>query len=131
MSNDFGVTSGHVEYSNIRFYSDTRHMVIFEAPKYRPEFDQFYYERPVYDPEAPHRTRLFLSEEAYKTIRRMELKGMLSILHHANVINGYLVDDTPKSWFMKRTNPPGTGGRRLIYISTLSAVLFRPGRRLF
>lgn len=80
MSNDFGITSGHVEYSNIRFYSDTRHMVIFEAPKYRPEFDQFYYERPVYDPEAPHRTRLFLSDDGYKTIRRMELKGMLSIL---------------------------------------------------
>lgn len=104
MSNDFGVTSGHVEYSNIRFYSDTRHMVIFEAPKYRPEFDQFYYERPVYDPEAPHRTRLFLSDDGYKTIRRMELKGMLSILHHANVINGYLVDDKrPKKKKQKRT----------------------------
>ncbi len=105
MSNDFGVTSGHVEYSNIRFYSDTRHMVIFEAPKYRPEFDQFYYERPVYDPDAPHRTRLFLSEEAYKNVRRMEMKGMLSILHHANVINGYLVDDKkPKKKKQKRTN---------------------------
>lgn len=104
MSNDFGITSGHAEYSNIRFCSDTRHMVIFEALKYRPEFDQFHYERPVYDPEAPHRTRLFLSDDGYKTIRRMELKGMLSILHHANVINGYLVDDKrPKKKKQKRT----------------------------
>ena len=92
MTNDFGVTAGHVEYSNQRFYGDVRHMVIFEAPRYTPEFAQFNYERPVYCNIEPHRARLFLSKEGYKTIRRMELQGMLTILHHANVINGYLVD---------------------------------------
>ena len=92
MTNDFGVTAGHVEYSNRRFDSGIRHMVIFEAPRYTPEFDQFDYERSVYCNGEPHRARLFLSKEGYKAIRRMELQGMLTILHHANVINGYLVD---------------------------------------
>ena len=53
----------------------------------------FDYERPVYDRNEPYRARLYLSEEEFKTIRRMELSGVLHILHHANVVGGYLVDD--------------------------------------
>lgn len=93
MTSDFGVTSGHIEYSNRRFYDDTHHMAIIEVQKHIAELDEFQYELPVYAPDCSYRARLFLSDEGYKTIRRMELKGMLTILHHANVINGYLVDD--------------------------------------
>ena len=31
MTSDFGVTAGHVEYSNRRFDFDTRHMVVIEV----------------------------------------------------------------------------------------------------
>ena len=31
MTSDFGVTAGHVEYSNRRFDFDTRHMVLIEV----------------------------------------------------------------------------------------------------
>lgn len=31
MTSDFGVTAGHVEYSNRRFDFDTRHMVMIEV----------------------------------------------------------------------------------------------------
>ena len=33
MTSDFGVTAGHVEYSNRRFDFDTRHMVMIEVYK--------------------------------------------------------------------------------------------------
>ena len=93
MTSDFGVTAGHVEYSNRRFDFDTRHMVMIEVYRHTAALDQFDYERPVYYRNEPYRARLYLSEEEFKTIRRMELSGVLHILHHANVINGYLVDD--------------------------------------
>ena len=41
-------------------------------------------------PDIP---RLYLSEDEFKTVRRMELNGILRTLHHANVVGGYLVDD--------------------------------------
>lgn len=104
MTSDFGVTSGHIEYSNRRFDTDTRHMAIIEVPKHIAELDKFQYELPVYAPDCSYRARLFLSEEEFKTIRRMDLKGMLTILHHANVINGYLVDNRkPKRKNKRRT----------------------------
>lgn len=93
MCNDFGVTAGHGEYSNIRFLDQTRHMVIFQTDTYFPELAQFSYELPVCDPAYSHRARLYLTDAGYKTIRKMEAEGRLAILHHANVINGYLVDD--------------------------------------
>ena len=103
MSNDFGVTAGHVEYSNIRFLDQTRHMVIFQADTYFTELEPFHYERPVCDPACSHRARLYLTDAGYKTIRKMEAEGRLTILHHANVINGYLVDDRKP----KRKQPKG------------------------
>lgn len=68
-------------------------MVIIEVSKHTTLLDAFGYERPVYDPHQPYRARLYLSNEGYKAIRRMETDGMLHILHHANVVGGYLVDD--------------------------------------
>lgn len=93
MTSDFGVTAGHVEYSNRRFGFDTRHMVVIEVYRHTAALDQFDYELPVYDRNEPYRARLYLSEDEFKTIRRMELNGVLRILHHANVVGGYLVDD--------------------------------------
>lgn len=93
MNSDFGVSAGHVEYSNSRFDTETHHMVIIEVPRHTTLLDAFGYERPVYAPNQPYRARLYLSDEGYKAIRRMETDRMLHILHHANVVGGYLVDD--------------------------------------
>lgn len=93
MTNDFSVSAGHSEYSNRRFDSDTQHMVIIEVSKHITALNEFHYERPIYDRDHPYRARLFLTEDGFKTIRRLERKGMLTILHHANVVGGYLVDD--------------------------------------
>lgn len=93
MTSDFGVTAGHVEYSNCRFDFDTRHMVMIEVYRHTEALEQFDYELPVYDRNEPYRARLYLSEDEFKTVRRMELNGTLRILHHANVVGGYLVDD--------------------------------------
>ena len=93
MTSDFGVTAGHVEYSNRRFDFDTRHMVMIEVYRHTAALDQFDYELPVYDRNDSYRARLFLTDEEYKAVRRMELNGVLRILHHANVVGGYLVDD--------------------------------------
>lgn len=93
MTSDFGVTAGHVEYSNRRFDFDTRHMVMIEVYRHSAALDRFDYERPVYDRNDSYRARLFLTDEEYKAVRRMELNGILRILHHANVVGGYLVDD--------------------------------------
>ena len=89
MTSDFGVTAGHVEYSNRRFDFDTRHMVMIEVYRHTETLEQFDYELPVYDRNEPYRARLFLTDEEYKSIRRMELNGVLRILHHANVVGGY------------------------------------------
>ena len=93
MTSDFGVTAGHVEYSNRRFDFDTRHMVMIEVYRHTEALDRFDYERPVYDRNDSYRARLYLSEDEFKTVRRMELNGILRTLHHANVVGGYLVDD--------------------------------------
>ena len=93
MTSDFGVTAGHVEYSNRRFDFDTRHMVMIEVYRHTAALDQFDYELPGYDRDDSYRARLFLTDEEYKSIRRMELNGVLRILHHANVVGGGLVDD--------------------------------------
>lgn len=93
MTSDFGVTAGHVEYSNRRFDFDTRHMVMIEVYRHTETLEQFDYELPVYDRNDSYRARLFLTDEEYKAVRRMELNGVLRILHHANVVGGYLVDD--------------------------------------
>ena len=93
MSSDFGVTAGHVEYSNRRFDFDTRHMVMIEVYRHTAALDQFDYELPVYDRNDSYRARLFLTDEESNAVRRMELNGVLRILHHANVVGGYLVDD--------------------------------------
>ena len=88
MTSDFGVTAGHVEYSNRRFDFETRHMVMIEVYRHTETLEQFDYELPVYDRNEPYRARLFLTDEEFKTIRRMELNGVLRILHHANVVGG-------------------------------------------
>ena len=93
MTSDFGVTAGHVEYSNRRFDFDTRHMVMIEVYRHTEALEQFDYELPVYGRNEPYRARLYLSEDEFKTVRRMELNGILRTLHHANVVGGYLVDD--------------------------------------
>ena len=46
MTSDFGVTVGHVEYSNRRFDFDTRHMVMIEVYRHSAALDRFDYERP-------------------------------------------------------------------------------------
>ena len=93
MTSDFGVTAGHVEYSNRRFDYDTRHMVMSDGYRHTAARDQFDYELPGYERNDSYRARLFLTDEEYKAVRRMELNGVLRILHHANVVGGYLVDD--------------------------------------
>lgn len=40
-----------------------------------------------------YRVRLFLTDAEYRNIRRWAAADKVRILHHANVINGYLVDD--------------------------------------
>ena len=77
MTSDFGVTAGHVEYSNRRFDFDTRHMVMIEVYRHTEALEQFDYELPVYDRNEPYRARLYLSEDEFKTVRRMELNGIL------------------------------------------------------
>lgn len=76
MTSDFGVTAGHVEYSNRRFDFDTRHMVMIEVYRHSAALDRFDYERPVYDRNDSYRARLFLTDEEYKAVRRMELNGI-------------------------------------------------------
>lgn len=71
MTSDFGVTAGHVEYSNRRFDFDTRHMVMIEVYRHTETLEQFDYELPVYDRNDSYRARLFLTDEEYKSIRRM------------------------------------------------------------
>ena len=93
MTADFGVSCGHTEYSNIRFEDGTRHMVIFEAAHNLPELEEFRLELPIPYRDMPYRVRLFLTDAEYKTIRLWAAAGKVRILHHANVINGYLVDD--------------------------------------
>lgn len=107
MTSDFGVTVGHVEYSNRRFDFDTRHMVMIEVYRHSAALDRFDYERPVYDRNDSYRARLFLTDEEYKAVRRMELNGVLRILHHANVVGGYLVDGK-KSYLRRTENVTGT-----------------------
>ena len=68
-------------------------MVMIEVYRHTETLEQFDYELPVYDRNDSYRARLFLTDEEYKSIRRMELNGVLRILHHANVVGGYLVDD--------------------------------------
>lgn len=79
MTSDFGVTAGHVEYSNRRFDFDTRHMVMIEVYRHSAALDRFDYERPVYDRNDSYRARLFLTDEEYKAVRRMELNGMSNL----------------------------------------------------
>ena len=80
MTSDFGVTAGHVEYSNRRFDYDTRHMVMIEVYRHTAALDQFDYELPVYDRNDSYRARLFLTDEEYKAVRRMELKPSIGPL---------------------------------------------------
>lgn len=106
MTSDFGVTAGHIEYSNRRFDFDTRHIVIVEVYQHTEALEQFAHELPVYDRDDSYRARLFLTDEEYKTVRRMELNGVLHILHHANVVGGYLVDDRKPKRKNARKNKP-------------------------
>ena len=93
MAADFGVSCGHAEYSNIRFEDGTRHMVIFEATHDLPELEEFRLELPIPYRNMAYRVRLFLTDAGYKIIRLWAAADKVRILHHANVINGYLVDD--------------------------------------
>ena len=93
MAADFGVSCGHTEYSNIRFEDKTRHMVIFEAVRGLPELEAFRPELPIPYRNMAYRVRLFLTDAEYKTVRLWAAAEKVCILHHANVINGYLVDD--------------------------------------
>lgn len=104
MTNDFAVTCGHAEYSTLRFHDDTRHMVILEADCVLPELEQFQYERPACAPDTQQRARLFLTDAGYKTLRKMAAAGQISILHHAQVVGGYLVEDKKA----KRKMPKGS-----------------------
>ena len=90
---DFGISCGHTEYSNIRFVDETRHMVIFEVLCILPELEAFRLELPIPYGNMPYRVRLFLTDTAYKTIRLWAATDKVRILHHANVVNGYLADD--------------------------------------
>lgn len=102
MAADFGVSCGHTEYSNIRFEDGTRHMVIFEAAHDLPELETFRLELPIPYRDMPYRVRLFLTDAEYKTVRLWAAADKVRILHHANVINGYLVDDRKR----KKTKHP-------------------------
>ncbi len=93
MTADFCVSCGHTEYSNIRFEDGTRHMVIFEAAHDLPELEGFRLELPIPYRNMSYRVRLFLTDAEYRNIRRWAAADKVRILHHANVINGYLVDD--------------------------------------
>lgn len=96
---DFGVSCGHTEYSNIRFEDETRHMVIFDVLCILPELKAFRLELPIPYGNMPYRVRLFLTDAEYKAIRLWAAGKRVRILHHANVINGYLVDDKKrKHW---------------------------------
>lgn len=90
---DFGVSCGHTEYSNIRFADETRHMVIFEVLRNLPELEAFRLELPIPYGNMLYRARLFLTDAEYKAVRLWAADKKVRILHHANVINGYLVDD--------------------------------------
>ena len=68
-------------------------MVIFEAARDLPELEDFRLELPIPYRNMSYRVRLFLTDAEYKTIRLWAAADKLRILHHANVINGYLVDD--------------------------------------
>ena len=68
-------------------------MVIFEAAHDLPELEEFRLELPIPYRNMAYRVRLFLTDAEYKTIRLWAAAGKVRILHHANVINGYLVDD--------------------------------------
>lgn len=90
MTADFGVSCGHTEYSNIRFEDGTRHMVTAHD---LPELEGFRRELPIPYRNMAYRVRLFLTDAEYKIIRLWAAADKVRILHHANVINGYLVDD--------------------------------------
>lgn len=68
-------------------------MVIFEAAHDLPELEGFRLELPIPYQNMAYRVRLFLTDAGYKTIRLWAAADKVRILHHANVINGYLVDD--------------------------------------
>ena len=93
MSAEFGVTSGHSLYSTHRFREDTKHMVILETLVKTDAFELFQYDLYTDDGNSHNRTRLYLTEDAYAFTLRMEEKGYIRIIHHASVINGYIVED--------------------------------------
>ena len=93
MSAEFGVTSGHSLYSTHRFREDTKHMVIFETLVKTDAFEPFQYDLYTDDGNSHNRTRLYLTEDAYTFTLRMEEKGYIRIIHHASIINGYIVED--------------------------------------
>ena len=68
-------------------------MVIFEAAHDLPELEGFRLELPIPYRNMSYRVRLFLTDAEYRNIRRWAAADKVRILHHANVINGYLVDD--------------------------------------
>ena len=68
-------------------------MIIFEAAHDLPELEGFRLELPIPYRNMSYRVRLFLTDAEYKIIRLWAAADKVRILHHANVINGYLVDD--------------------------------------
>ena len=86
MSRDFGVTDGHSLYSLHRFRRDVHHMVIFDD-LVEKEF---------------HRIRLYVSASVYNLIRQAENNGLLRIIHHEEIVEGY---SEPKSPPHQRRRP--------------------------
>lgn len=80
MSRDFGVTDGHSPYSLHRYRSDIRHMVIFDDLVEKQH----------------HRIRLYVSELVYDMIRQAETSGLLRIVHHEEIVEGYSESDSPR-----------------------------------
>ena len=73
MSRDFGVTDGHSLYSLHRYRKDVCHMVIFDD-LVEKEF---------------HRVRLYVSASVYELIRQAETGGLLRVVHHEEIVEGY------------------------------------------
>lgn len=68
-------------------------MVIFEAAHDLPELEEFRLELPIPYRNMAYRVRLFLTDAEYRIIQLWAAAEKVRILHHANVINGYLVDE--------------------------------------
>ena len=94
MTSDFGVTAGHVEYSNRRFGFDTRHMVMIEVYRHTETLEQF-----DYQPICPLVMHSLFLRDAIPQEHKDDLDMSKDYLYRASllVVCGSTVDETVKN----------------------------------